>query len=148
MKGFRFVMLLCSIIFFACSGKKIKEKVNKVSETAGEVIGEAAKGVSRGVENAFEITIVKKDTISLNALSFGKVILYSDSSANDNRLSVYIIFNKDFNRNVWLKVFDKAGLELGRSKVLLTGKRDQAIYTDFVFDAKTNIDRDCTIIME
>ncbi|MFM9909740.1 MAG: hypothetical protein ACKVOW_10340 [Chitinophagaceae bacterium] len=71
-----------------------------MSETAGEVIREAAKGVSRGMENAFEINIVKKDTISLNALSFGKVILSSDSNANDNRLSVYIIFSKDFNRNV------------------------------------------------
>ena len=100
------------------------------------------------MENAFEIVMTRKDTNSLKAIEFGKILFASDSGASDNRLSVYIIYHSDFNREVLLKVVDKTGLEIGRSKKLLRGKKDEAGYNDFIFDVKTNIDRDCVIIME
>jgi len=145
---FRYLLLAASSFLFACSGRTVKEKINSASEKAGEVIGETAKGVSRGLENAFQITILKKDSVALSAIDFGKILLSSDSSGSDNKLSVYIIYNNDLKREVTLKVFDKNKLEIGRSRALLNGKKDQAVYIDFIFDPHTNIDRDCLIIME
>ena len=141
-------MSLFGTFLCSCPGKKIKEHVNTFSEKAGEVVGETVKGLSRGVENAFEIKISKNDTLAVRALETGKVLPESDSNANDNGLSVYFIYNNDFNRDVLLKVYDKSGLEMGCCRRHLAGKKEGPGYTAFVFDAKTNIDRDCTIIIE
>jgi hypothetical protein len=52
------------------------------------------------------------------------------------------------NRNVTMKVLDAEGLELGRTKVLVKGEPGDAKFVDFVFDTRTNIDRDNKIVME
>lgn len=63
-------------------------------------------------------------------------------------LNVYLIFDKKISRNVTMKVMDAEGLELGRTKVLVKGEPGDAKFVDFVFDTRTNIDRDNKIIME
>ena len=140
------IVLLSAVICYNCN--RVKKGVSQASEKAGEVIGEAAKGVSRGVENAFVITIEKKDTLRLRDLEFGTIRLLSDSTGSDNKLSVYIIFKNDFEKEVLLKVYDKNNLESGRVKKQLKGKKDDTGYIDFIFDPHTNIDRDCRIVME
>lgn len=138
--------MLSAAICYNCN--RVKKGVNEAGEKAGEVIGEAAKGVSRGVENAFEINIEKKDTSRLRDIEFGTIRLLSDSTGSDNRLSVYVIFRNDFDKEVVLKVFDKNNLESGRVRKLIKGKKDDAGYVDFIFDPHTNIDHDCRIVME
>jgi hypothetical protein len=59
-----------------------------------------------------------------------------------------MIFDKKMNRNVTMKVLDAEGLELGRTKVLVKGEPGDAKFVDFVFDTRTNIDRDNKIVME
>ncbi|MBC7849104.1 MAG: hypothetical protein H7Y31_05180 [Chitinophagaceae bacterium] len=140
------LLIVISVLCFACN-PNVKEKINTVGEKAGEVVGEAAKGVSRGIENAFEITIQKKDSVALRDISFGKILL-SDSGGTDNKLSVYIIFHADMNRTMTIKVFDNAELEIGRARTTVSAKKDDATYVDFLFDPHTNMDRDHKFIIE
>lgn len=139
---------LLALLLAGCSTCSVRKSIHQAGEKAGEAIGEAAKGVSGGVENAFDIKIEKKEGAGLESLEFGKILLNSDSTGTDNKISAYIIFNSDFDRTVTLKVFDRKGLEEGRVRKTLSGKSDEAGYVDFVFDPKTNIDRDCRIVME
>lgn len=140
------MVLLSAMVCYDCN--RVKKGVGQASEKAGEVIGEAAKGVSRGVENVYAITIEKKDSIRLQDLEFGTIRLLSDSTGSDNKLSVYIIFRNDFDKEIVLKVFDKNNLESGRIRKQIKGKKDETGYIDFIFDPHTNIDRDCRIVME
>ena len=52
-------------------------------------------------------------------------------------MSLYIIFNKDFNGKVILKALDENNLEVGRSVVSVNGKTNKASYINFPFDDKT-----------
>lgn len=140
------IVLLSASICYNCN--RVKKGVGQASEKAGEVIGEAAKGVSRGVENAYVIKIEKKDTIRLSDLEFGTIQLMSEGTGTDNKLSVYTIFRNDFDKEVILKVFDKNNLESGRIKRQIKGKKGETGYIDFIFDPHTNIDRDSRIVME
>ena len=72
----------------------------------------------------------------------------SDENGNDNKLSLYLIFEKDFEGSIMVKVFNKQNIEIGRVKQQIKGKKDDAAYFDFVFDPRTNIDPKYTIIIE
>jgi len=69
-------------------------------------------------------------------------------SGNDNKISIYFIFEEDFKGTVTVKAFDKQMQEVGRVKQELSGKKDDAGYVDFVFDERTNIDPKYTITIE
>jgi hypothetical protein len=144
----QFSLLATFFFFFAsCHSLGVKEKINKASEKAGEAVGEVAKGVSRGVENSFEVKIEKADHPSLEAIQLGKITLGS-KEGTDNVLNVYIIFNKAFSGKLTIKVYDKNGLEMGRTSQEITGKKEDARFVEFNFDKRTNIDSDSKIIME
>jgi len=69
-------------------------------------------------------------------------------SGNDNKISIYFIFEEDFTGIITVKAFDKQMQEVGRVKQELSGKKDDAGYIDFVFDERTNIDPKYTITIE
>ena len=63
-------------------------------------------------------------------------------------LNVYVIFDKKINKNVIVKVYNNQNEEIGRTKNLISGDAGEAKYFDFIFDKRTNIDRDFKIVME
>jgi hypothetical protein len=63
-------------------------------------------------------------------------------------LSVCFIFKKDFSRRLMIKVFDSKGPETGRSSQLVKGKKDEAVYIDFIFEKRTNIYSDSKMTIE
>ena len=73
---------------------------------------------------------------------------FIDSSGHDNILTVYMIFNTDFNGMITAKAFDKKGAEMGRVKVPVDKKKEEAGFVEFRFDPRTNIDTDSKIILE
>ena len=142
--------LPCSFFYLAliaCNGSNVNEKIQKVSEKAGQAVSEVAKGVSKGVKSSYGVHIDKTDSNALKAIDLGKVILKS-KDGTDNMLSIYFIFKKDFSRRLTLKAYDNKGLEMGRSAQLVKGKKDEARFIDFIFDKRTNIDNDNKITIE
>ena len=49
---------------------------------------------------------------------------------------LYISFAEFFKAPVLLRAFDRTGKELGRSRRVLSGEREDAVYADFDFDAR------------
>lgn len=71
----------------------------------------------------------------------------SDGGAN-NLLTMYLIFDKDFNSPITAKVFDKNGLEIGRAKLDIENKAENAGYYDFAFDKRTYVEVKSKIRLE
>jgi hypothetical protein len=145
-------IVLTALVLFAsltsCSSDKIKEKINQTGDVAGQAIGEFSAGVSNGVEKAIEPSVTLGDGLESSGIAFGKVIVASDSSASDNILTVYLIFNQDFKGVLTAKAFDSKQREMGRVKLNVEGKKDEAKYVDFHFDLRTNIDNNSLLTIE
>ena len=150
-------LLLASVISFAaCNlGNKVsnltEEVANKTATKAGEIIGGStrsfADGAGEGLDKAGNSSLQLSEELSKKGIKLGGHKI-ENLSGNDNKLSVYFIFEQDFTGTVMVKVFNKQMQEVGRIKQELSGKKDDAGYIDFVFDERTNIDPKYTITIE
>lgn len=139
---------IISLGLAACSGSDIKEKINKAGDVAGQTAGEFIEGASKGVQKAFDVKVEMQDELKNKGLEFGKTTVTSDSIGEDNLLLVYVIFHQDFKDTLTAKVFDEQSLEMGRSKVIINTKKDDAQFLEFHFDRRTNIDSKNKITIE
>lgn len=135
------------LLLTSCSGDAVKEKINKAGDVAGQAVGELATGVSTGVEKAMGVKVEVSPALSGKGISTGKITV-SDSSATDNVLNVYTVFGSDFNGTITAKVYDQGNAEMGRSKVQVAAKKEDAKFIDFVFDKHTNLDNHCKVVLE
>jgi hypothetical protein len=147
MKKLLITLLFAQTALLSCQTDEGNEKLAEAGETVGKSAATIAKSVKSGIEKATKINIDISENLKNRGLSTGKVTLGSKGGRH-NVLNVYMIFEKRINRNVTLKVLDADGLELGRTKVLVKGEAGDAKFVDFVFDTRTNIDRDNKIVME
>ena len=145
---FQFAGLLLLVTIYSCSSSSLKENINKTGDAAGQAIGEFASGISSGVKKAIEPKIEIGENLKNNGISFGKMTISSDSAGNDNILVAYVIFNLDFSGNITAKAFDNKNLEMGRVKIEIKGKKDEARYIEFHFDKRTDITNDSKLILE
>jgi hypothetical protein len=141
-------VVLFTLLFYQCSSSGVKEKINKVGDVTGQVVGEFATGVSKGVEKTLNASISLSDNLKKQGLNVGKITFGNDSIGVDNILTVYIIFAQDFKGRITAKAFEQDGLEIGRAKKDITGKKDDAGYFEFRFDKRTNIDNHSKIVIE
>lgn len=143
-------LLAVATTFTACHGAKEKAKnvISKTGETVGEGASEFVKGVSKGVEQTLECTVEITTALAGKGLKSGKFKIGDTDSAKDNKLTVYLIFDKDFKSTVAVKVFDRNGQEYGRTSLAIEGKSGEAKYYDFVFDNRTDIENKSKFVME
>lgn len=138
----KYMLLIMVLVSCSCNWakQKTKETVNKTGEMAGKAGSEFVDGVSKGIERTFQNEVVLSEQLKEQGIKYGKIIIGGSDSTTDNILSVYLIFEKDFDHNLTIKVISPAGQEYGRKTELIKGQKDQAGYFDFVFDKRTNID--------
>jgi len=146
----RSLIILLAIMLGACSPRKIKENINKTGDAAGQAIGEFTSGVTTGVKKVIDAHVTMHDNLKNQGITLGKVIVTEDSASagNENVLIIYIIFNKDFKGIITAKAFDNKNLEMGRTKLNVEGKKDDARYFEFHFDHRTDIDKDSQLTIE
>lgn len=142
--------MLSAIVLCACSSKKIKENINKTGDAAGQAIGEFTSGVTTGVKKVIDAHVEMNDSLKRQGITLGKVVVTEDSasSGNENVLIIYMIFNKDFKGAITAKAFDNKNLEMGRTKLQVEGRKDDARYFEFHFDRRTDIDKDSRLTIE
>lgn len=144
-------IIFCAVniaFFTACRSDNGNEKLQAESQKVGKSATKVVKGIKAGIENATKINIEVSESIKNKGVSLGKVKLDSKYGGRHNMLNVYMIFDKNINKTVTLKVINNNGDEVGRTKQLLKGTAGEATYVDFVFSKQTNIDRDFKIVME
>lgn len=146
----RFVFLILALILMSCNWakQKTKETVNKTGEVVAKAGSEFADGISKGVEKTFQNEVVFSETLSKSGVHAGKILINSTDTSVDNLLTMYLIFDQDFSQSLIVKVFDAKGQEYGRVSQVVTAKKGEARYIDFLFDRRTNIDGKGKITVE
>jgi len=142
MKFINILSISILLIATACNWAKDKaqDAANKTGEAVAKTGAEFADGVAKGIQKTFSNEVILSDNLKTTGLKTGRIIITSTDSTTDNILSAYLIFEKDFNQQLSVKVFDEQGLEYGRSNQLIAAKAGEAKYVDFIFDKRTNID--------
>jgi hypothetical protein len=143
-------ILMVSALLLSCN--KVKEKTKKTINKSGEMVGKTAtefsEGVATGVKESLECEILLSDSLIDKGIEYGKFHFSSSDSGTKHIMTIYLIFNKDFDRNILAKVTDKQGQEYGRAKIPVTGKKDEAKYIDFIFDDRTKVERKSKILLD
>lgn len=151
MKGF-FLLLLPLIVLLSSCGrvkKETKEVINKSGEVVGKSATEFFEGVSEGVDKTLQCEIALSPLLSDKGVRTGKFSIGNDSDGGqNNRLSLYLIFEKDFSEEIFVKIMDKQGVETGRARLQIEEKAGNAKYFDFSFDKRTYIEVKSKIIIE
>jgi hypothetical protein len=142
------LLLALAALLSSCSSCDVKHGANRAGDAAGQVLGKFASGVGNGVEEAVQVSVVPSDELKSKGIQVGKVTRSSDGSGRDNVLNAYLIFNQDFRATVTAKAFDSKGLEMGRVKVEVAGKKDDARFVEFTFDKHTDIEANSRVTME
>ncbi len=139
-----------------CDELTNRDKLQKAGETVGRSATVIVDGIGEGIKRADKRQLVVGEELKTRGLRTGKFKVDKAESGGltekepdgDNRLTVYCIFDKAFDRSVTVTLFDEAGEEYGRTKVKLTGKAGDARNVDFVFDPRTDIERGTKVVME
>jgi hypothetical protein len=130
------------------SCNKVKDKTKQVINKSGEAVGVSATeffdGVGTGIEETLALKVDVSSELQQKGLQTGK----SYTGAKKNVLTVYLIFNQDFNETMWVKAFDKDGTEIGRADTIISSKAGKAGYFEFVFDQRTKLESRCKIKLE
>jgi len=128
--------------------EKAKETINKSGETVGKTATEFFEGVAEGIDKTLQCELSLSQSLIDKGLKTGKFAIDNADGGRNNQLTVYLIFDKDFKSPVTAKVFDKNGLEVGRAKIDVEGKANEAGYFDFIFDKRTYIEVKSKIVLE
>ncbi len=150
MKNISILVLGTLFIVSACDNmnQKTKETINKTGETVGKTTSTFVDGVKEGIDQTFACEIVLSENLQNDGLKTGKYTIESEPEAKDNKLILYVIFDKDFDKTIQAKVLDSNGAEYGRAKATLKGKKGDAVFVDFIFDKRTNIEGQSKITLE
>ena len=149
MKTFLYILAL-AVVLVSCNRAKqtAKDTINKSGEVVGKGSSEFLSGVKEGIDKTFQCELKLSENLSKKGLKTGKFSIGNANAAENNLLTVYLIFDKDFKQNIHVSVVDKNGKEYGRSVLDIDGKSDDAKYFDFSFDNRTNIESKSTFVFE
>jgi len=121
-------------------GEALKGDGKDAAASVSEGIGEVFKGASEGFDESLtKVSVVLKDSLA-NYAELGRTGKHTCDSTKETSVSVYMIFNKEFEGKVLLKAYDGDNVELGRKSVQLKMSEDSAAYVDFKFDDHVPVD--------
>jgi hypothetical protein len=142
------VSLLLIVTFFYTACGRVKENAKEVIVETGKTVGktgsEFVQSVNEGVESSLNCTIKIAKPLQPIFKASGKVQFQSKDGGKDNVCSIYLIFEDNCNKKVSVKVVDEHGVEYGRSKATINGKKGEATFIDFEFDKRTNLEAKST----
>ncbi len=144
------IALILSVNILSCSKIKDKTKmsINKSGETIGKSTTEFIEGVGEGINKTLALDIHVSEPLIDKGIETGKYLIEISDEGDKNILTLYIIFNKDFNETIFLKAYDKNNLEIGRVNMQITGKKNEAGYYDFIFDKRTKLENKGSLTIE
>jgi hypothetical protein len=140
--------ILFLFLMTQCVSSETKEKINEAGNETGQTVGKFVSGITHGVEKSLEVKVDLSQNLKDKGIEFGKITIANDTEGKDNLLIVYVIFNQDFKGSLFARTYDNKGLEMGRSKLTISGKKEEARFVEFHFDRHTNIDSDSKISIE
>lgn len=142
--------LFLVIVFTSCEQVKTgtKNAIDKTAETAGKVGTDIVTKVGDGVQKSLECKVQLSEALHQAGVQSGKLYFDKGLEGNENVLSVYLIFQKDFAKILSVKALDENGLEYGRAHLMVKAKKDSANYFDFRFNKKVRLELKSTFVIE
>ncbi|TRZ46321.1 hypothetical protein [Robertkochia solimangrovi] len=129
--------------------KDTKESINKGGEVVGQTATEFFEGVTKGVNKTLECKIELSEVLKSEGLQTGAFSIENRTDGGENNLlTLYLIFDKDFKGELIAKAYNKNDMEIGRSSIEVRGEAGGAQYVDFNFDKRTYIGVRNKIIIE
>ncbi len=144
------MIIFLGLGLLSCNWAKDKAKgaVNKTGEVVAKTGSEFAQGLSNGVDKSFSNEVVVSGALKAAGLRTGKITYHGTDSTTDNIVTAYLIFDKDLDQHITIKVLNAEGVEYGRTTQPVKGGKGEANYWDFVFDRRTNIDGKGKLVVE
>lgn len=138
--------IFCFLIITSCNSIKDKtnQTIHKTAETVGEVGTKVVTKIGDGVANTLKSQILLDTALIRAGIENGKFMFNDDKEGNQNILSVYFIFNKNYDGQLQVFAFDESQLEYGRAIAKVTAKAGEAKYIDFMFDKRVNLENKST----
>lgn len=146
--GLTFVVLTTTLFSCEWAKDKTKKTVNKTGEIVGKAGSEFGNGVYNGVKKTFENEVEISEQLKTKGIEIGEITINSTDSSTDNMLTMYVIFNENFDQEILIKIFNESGKEYGRLTEKLKGEKGSAKHIDFVFDKHVNIGTKGNITIE
>jgi hypothetical protein len=145
------LVLITFTLFVNCDRVKSgsKKAINKGGEMVGETASEFIDGVDDGVTNTLKPTVEFSAELAERNITKGKYWIDQHPKGREkNILSIYLIFNQAVNDTLLAKAFDKEGLEIGRSTIIVSENAGDAAYFDFIFDPRTVLEAKSKIVLQ
>tara|TARA_R110002074_G_C12271671_1_gene642234 strand:- start:237 stop:689 length:453 start_codon:yes stop_codon:yes gene_type:complete len=141
MKQNKLIFVSTIFLLVSCNriANKTKESINKSGEVVGETATEFFEGITEGVDKTLECEILLSEQLKNKGLKTGAYNIDAQSINNNNKLTLYLIFNQNFSKELVAKAYNKNGLEIGRAKSKVNATKGDAGYFDFKFDERTDI---------
>jgi hypothetical protein len=118
---------------------KSQKAVNKAGEIVGKTGSEFGDGLYKGVKKTFENEVKISDQLIAKGIDFGEITINGTDSTSENILTIYVIFNADFNNEITVKLLNENKKEYGRITQKIKGQKGTTQYVDFIFDKRVNI---------
>ena len=137
----RLMVFIALIPLLSCNWAKEKTKatVNKTGEVVAKTGSEFVDGMSKGIEKTFQQSVSFSEILKQQGIQTGKIIISGTDSTTDNIISAYLIFDKDVELPITIKIFSQQNLEYGRVTQTVKGHKGEARFVDFIFDKRTNL---------
>jgi hypothetical protein len=127
------LLFISAALLTSCS-KQSQENVQKAGDAVGQGSAIFFHALVDGVDKVLQCPIDIDPVLVAKGIALGNDKVSSFSTVGRNVLTLYIIFNKDFNDKILVKVYDSDGHEYGRASQTISAKQGDAKYIDFTFD--------------
>ena len=143
-----YIILISLFILTSCNWAKEKtiNTVNKTGELVAEGGSEFVEGFKKGIEKNIQGQIVVSENLKSKGISTSK-ITYTETDSS-TLISIYFIFDQDFEGGISAKLFDKENMEYGRTFTKQIAKKGEAFYIEFNFDKKTQIEKNGKLLLD
>ncbi len=144
-------LTLLAITLFTLTGcQQIKDKSKAAIKEGGNAVGQGASqfvdGVKDGVDLTFQSQIVVDSGLVHAGFRTGKFSIAKPDSVYI--LTVYGIYDRTVDRELFVRVYDEKGQEYGRGHTHATGHTGEAGYIDFRFDPRTDIESRSKFVLQ
>ncbi len=97
-----------------CATQKTKQTINKTGELVTKTGSEFMDGATKGKQKTFAEEPTISQQLTDKGLGLGTISIHSTDSASDNVLTAYLIFDKDIDQKIMVKLFTESHKEYGR----------------------------------
>ena len=122
------------------AGKALQEQGKDAAKSASKGVGDVIKGINSGIsESINESNVIPEGTFKTNFEEPKAEKIYGADADKIKKVTIYLIAKKDFKGDLILKAFNANEREIGRSRLNVSIKKDDAQYVDFAFDERTHL---------